>query len=148
LLVEKYGRTEAAYRDAPLRLVRLRALLFFQRFPVTNALFAQFIDAAQAAGLPYTTTAERRGGAWVLDSDQWRWVSGASWHTRPHKGSDLDAWLRQPVVCVSWYDATAFAQWYSRAICGDPRFLVDVVARLPTEAEWEFACRAGTQEPF
>src|SRR5579871_367458 len=147
-LIARYESTEAAYRDAPLRLVSLRAPLFVQRFPVTNALFAEFIDTTRAAGLPYTTTAEQRGGAWVLDHRRWHWVSGACWHTRPHKGSDMNSWLAQPVVCVSWHDATAFAQWFSRAISRDPQFPPCVVARLPLEAEWEFACGAGTQEPF
>lgn len=147
-LVARYGRTEVDYRDAPLRLVHLRDPFFLQRFPVTNALFAEFINDTEAAGLPYTTTAEERGGAWVLDHGQWRWVPGACWHTRPHKSENADSWLAQPVVCVSWHDATAFAQWFSQAIRGDHQFPPGMVARLPTEAEWEFACRAGTQEPF
>ena len=45
-----------------------------------------------------------------------------------------------PVVNVSWNDAVAFCQWLSRS--------EGKTYRLPTEAEWEYACRAGTTSRY
>ncbi len=46
----------------------------------------------------------------------------------------------RPVECVSWYEAVEFCQRLSRQTGKD--------YRLPSEAEWEYACRAGTTTPF
>ncbi|MHC4636535.1 MAG: SUMF1/EgtB/PvdO family nonheme iron enzyme [Planctomycetota bacterium] len=52
------------------------------------------------------------------------------------KDSGLSAKDNDAVVNVSWYEAVEFCRWLSEA--------EGIPCRLPTEAEWEYACRAGT----
>ncbi|GBL13490.1 serine/threonine-protein kinase pkn1 [Microcystis aeruginosa NIES-1211] len=73
---------------------------------------------------------------------QWRFVAHL-----PREGKDLDpdpARFKEsdnnPVECVSWYDAIEFCARLSRHKGKN--------YRLPSEAEWEYACRAGTTTPF
>jgi formylglycine-generating enzyme required for sulfatase activity len=97
--------------------------------PVTVGQFRAFV---QATG--YCTQAEREGGAIGLISG---WVSShladaqANWQNPGFRQDDS-----HPVVCVSWNDAQEFCAWLTKSEPGRSY-------RLPTEAEWEYACRGG-----
>jgi formylglycine-generating enzyme len=127
--------------ECPVREVYVSPFAI-DRFPVTNAEFAQFVEATG-----YRTEAEQFGWSFVfwlqvpaarveeLVEDSvaaapwWNKVRGAFWREPEGLGSSIDDRADHPVVHVSWNDAAAYAVWAGKS--------------LPTEAEWEFAARGG-----
>lgn len=110
------------------------------RIGATEVTVGQFRKFVQATG--YQTTAEASGKgalAFVPDAeralDQFALRAHCTWH-RPGFPQDD----RHPVVGVSWRDAQAFCQWLSKK--------ENVAYRLPTEAEWECAARAGSATSY
>jgi formylglycine-generating enzyme len=101
-------------------------------YEVTISQFRAFVEATEH--LTDAETDEIRGGVGLVNKVPMQ-DTPFSWRETGFPQSD-----QHPVVNVSWHDAQAFVEWLSKE---ENRHY-----RLPTEAEWEFACLAGAKTPF
>ncbi len=67
---------------------------------------------------------------------------------RSRWGANYGTDLNRPVVQVSWYDATEYCAALTERERLAGRIATNSVYRLPTEAEWEYACRGWTSTRF
>ena len=91
----------------------------------------------------YQTEAERGDGVSQWVRGQWVRVAGSSWNNPGFKQTGA-----HPVVGVSWNDAMAFCAWLTERERAAGRLAANLRYTLPTEAQWEYACRAGYDGPF
>jgi formylglycine-generating enzyme required for sulfatase activity len=105
------------------------------KYAVTVADFKKFVDETK-----YLTEAETGDGSYLWNGKDWKKEKGINWRFGVSGKVREQTEFDHPVVHVSWNDVLAYCKW-----------LTDKTGRtyrLPTEAEWEYACRAGTKTPF
>jgi formylglycine-generating enzyme required for sulfatase activity len=115
--------------EKPQHRVRITRPFYLGTTEVTVGQFRRFVEA-----MGYRTEAERngRGGrGWNESRATFEVDPKYTWRDPGFPQTD-----EHPVTNVSWNDAVAFCEWLSRTEA--------TTYRLPTEAEWEYACRAGT----
>lgn len=114
--------------DGPVRRINIDKPYYLSKYEVTYAQFEAFVDAENYRPVQ---------GCNVFQNGKWGWADWANWQ---NPGLSDAPKPQDPVVCVSWNDATAYVGWLAKKT-GQPY-------RLPTEAEWEFAARDGTTGAF
>jgi sulfatase modifying factor 1 len=119
--------------EGPQHRVRLTRPFQMSRCEITVGEFRRFVEATG-----YVTEAEETGqgcNGLNLTTGEVEKLATRTWHAPGFEQSD-----DHPVVCVSHRDAVRFCEWLSGELKG--------TVRLPTEAEWEYCCRAGTASRY
>ena len=109
--------------EDPQHRVTISEAFAVGKYEVTRSEFARFIRA---------TGRSMGGSCETYEDGGWRKRSGRGWRNPGFRQTDRD-----PVACINWKDAKAYVAWLSRE--------TGKAYRLLTEAEWEYAARAGTR---
>ena len=132
----QYGLKPEWFSDEhPQHKVRITKPFYFSKYETTNADFQKFVDATgykTQAELP--DTSDKGPGGWGFNQESHKFEGRNPKYDWRHPGFPVPE--NQPVVDITWNDAVAFCNWLSEK--------EGKKYRLPTEAEWEYAARAGT----
>lgn len=145
------GTIRESYEGEVPRKMKVSHDFWMGRTEVTVGQFRRFVEETG-----YVTDAEKPEGHTQCFNPKWTsynlrtnvvhpWdpMKGKSWRD-PNFQFPLQEDF--PVVCVSWTDARAFTNWLNKQSHLTAMIPAGYEYRLPTEAEWEYACRGGSQE--
>jgi formylglycine-generating enzyme required for sulfatase activity len=121
------GGEEERY-EGPVHTVSIARAFAVGRFEITTAQYAQFINESDH---------ESAKGCYMWDGKNATMIETADWRD-PVYGRP--SWAQEPVACVDWNDVKAYVNWLAEKT-GQPY-------RLLTEAEWEYAAKAGSKTTF
>jgi formylglycine-generating enzyme required for sulfatase activity len=119
--------SEPDHRDNEVQHAVTVSGFYLSEKEITNEQFCRFLNETGVSGSGQGNVSGH-GVQTLIEEHDWgvKYVNG-SWQPATGKAN-------YPVVKVSWYGAKAYCNWTG--------------GRLPTEAEWEYACRAGATTPF
>lgn len=128
--------------EAPVHRVRITRAFYLGQFEVTVGQFRKFIELS---GYVPESIADGTGGyGYRRDYDPASSARGDTFEGRDPRYSWRNPGFTQgedhPAINITWNDAVALAQWLSQR--------EGKKYRLPTEAEWEYACRAGSRTRY
>ena len=124
------GSNDGRGEEKPVHKVKLSRPYYLGKYEVTVAQFRTFAEAAK-----YKTEAEKSGSAFAFKDARWVDVKGINWRTPGFPQEET-----HPVCTITWHDAQEFLNWATKK--------TGRKIALPTEAQWEYACRAGSTSKF
>ena len=144
------GTVREKYEGWP-RPMRVSGGFWMARTEVTRGQFRRFVEESG-----YVTDAEKPGGVTQVFDHEWDRYYHDTGIRHPWKPMADKSWRdpgfgipmkdSYPVVCVSYHDMKAFCSWLTGRERKQGRLPVELEFRLPTEAEWAYACRGGSQQ--
>ena len=112
-------------RERPVHRIRIAKAFGIGKFEVTRHQYGHFVSAAGY---------RKSGGCKYWTGDKFETADSKNWQDPGYTQGD-----QHPAVCISWDDAKAYTNWLASK--------TDKPYRLPSEAEWEYAARAGAGTP-
>ncbi len=112
--------------EKPVHRVTIVYAFALGKTEITRGQFAAFVNE---------TSYNAGDKCWTFEDGKVEERSGRNWRNPGYRQDD-----NHPVACLNWNDVKAYSEWLSKKT-GKPY-------RLPSEAEWEYACRGGAQQEY